>query len=258
MTGLLFDIPETATPDISGLRCVQDFITEDEEQALMEVIDHQPWLNDLKRRVQHYGYKYDYKARAVTDDAYLGSLPDWITPVAQKLSFKPDQTIVNEYLPGQGISAHVDCVPCFGDTIASLSLGFGAMMQFTNGDRKEEIYLEPRSLITLSGSARHDWTHAIPARKSDTVNGCKVERRRRISLTFRKVSPDGRPRFHFCRLVCGNCNKRVKPPRSWKIYCSKVCIRRFMIANWRLGSGMRTILIPMSSVMCGSLSMYVI
>ena len=29
---------------------------------------------------------------------------------------------VNEYLPGQGIAQHVDCVPCFGGTVASLSL----------------------------------------------------------------------------------------------------------------------------------------
>ncbi|MCB1562704.1 MAG: alpha-ketoglutarate-dependent dioxygenase AlkB [Alphaproteobacteria bacterium] len=187
MTGLLFDIPATATPDISGLQHVPDFITEDEEQALMEAIDHQPWLSDLKRRVQHYGYKYDYKARAVADDSYLGPLPEWIEDIASRLSFKPDQAIVNEYLSGQGISAHVDCVPCFGDTIASLSLGSGATMQFTNGQEKHDLYLEPRSLVILSGPARHDWTHAIPARKSDMVNGFKVERHRRVSLAFRTV-----------------------------------------------------------------------
>ncbi len=187
MTGLLFDIPATAMPDISGLRYVQDLITADEERALIEIIDQQTWLNDLKRRVQHYGYKYDYKARAVTNDAYLGSLPEWIDPIAQKLSFKPDQAIVNEYLPGQGISAHVDCVPCFCDIIASLSLGSGAVMQFTNEQEKHDLYLEPRSLIILSGPARYEWTHAIPARKSDVVDGFKIERGRRISLTFRTV-----------------------------------------------------------------------
>lgn len=187
MHNLLFDIEERSAPDIPGLVYVPNFISADEEQTLIDAIDQQPWLNDLKRRVQHYGYKYDYKARAVTSDAYLGPLPDWIAPIAQKLPFKPDQAIVNEYLPGQGISAHVDCVPCFSDMIASLTLGSGTIMQFTNGNRKEEIYLEPRSLATLSGPARYEWAHAIPARKSDTVNGFKVQRTRRISLTFRSV-----------------------------------------------------------------------
>lgn len=187
MHNLLFDIKEKPVPEISGLQYIPDFITTDEEQELIESIDLQPWLNDLKRRVQHYGYKYDYKARAVTPSSYIGALPEWIKKIAVRLPFKADQAIVNEYESGQGISAHVDCVPCFGDMIASLSLGSGAMMQFTNGQEKHDLYLEPRSLITLSGAARYKWTHAIPARKSDMVNGFKIERERRISLTFRSV-----------------------------------------------------------------------
>ena len=191
MTGLLFDIPAPAAPDMPGLQYLPDFITANEERALIEIIDQQPWLNDLKRRVQHYGYKYDYTARKVTADSYLGPLPDWLIPITQKLPFKPDQApnqvIVNEYLPGQGISAHVDCVPCFGDTIASLSLGLGAVMQFINRNEKQEIYLEPRSLVVLTGPARYEWQHAIPARKSDVVDGFKTERGRRVSLTFRTV-----------------------------------------------------------------------
>lgn len=184
---LLFDLPDQAIPEISGLQYIPNFISADEERALIGAIDQQPWLNDLKRRVQHYGYKYDYKARAVTPSSYIGLLPNWIEKIASRLPFNVDQAIVNEYEPGQGISAHVDCVPCFGDMIASLSLDSGAVMQLTNGQQKEEIHLEPRSLVTLSGPARYDWTHAIPARKSDMVNGFKIERERRISLTFRSV-----------------------------------------------------------------------
>src|SRR5690606_5822018 len=134
----LFETEEEIMLDIAGLTYIPDFITRDEESALIAQIDAQPWLNDLKRRVQHYGYKYDYKVRVVTNDAHLGPLPDWLQPLAQKLQDEhlfqtvPDQTIVNEYLPGQGISAHIDCVPCFDDVIASLSLGSPAIMQFTN------------------------------------------------------------------------------------------------------------------------------
>jgi len=196
MTGLLFNIAEQqATPDISGLSYVPNFISTDEERGLLHNIDAQNWLADLKRRVQHYGYKYDYKVRAVTNDAYLGGLPDWLNPVAEKLCLggyfndKPDQAIVNEYEPGQGISAHIDCVPCFDDVIASLSLGSAAVMQFSNPKtgQKEELYLAPRSMVILSGAARYEWTHAIPARKSDIVQGFKISRERRVSVTFRSV-----------------------------------------------------------------------
>lgn len=192
---LLFDIKEHTAPDISGLTYIPDFITREEECSLTTNIDSQFWLKDLKRRVQHYGHKYDYKARAVTDDSYLGPLPSWLEPVSRKLyddgifPATPDQAIVNEYLPGQGISAHIDCVPCFGDTIASLSLGSPAIMQFNRqaSGEKKEILLLSRSLIVLSGEARYEWTHAIPARKTDIIDSFKIERGRRMSLTFRNV-----------------------------------------------------------------------
>ena len=184
---LLFKVENPPVPNIQGLLYISDFISKAEEQALINHIDAQDWMNDLKRRVQHYGYRYDYKARAVTKDTYLGPLPDWLLPVAEKLPFKPDQAIVNEYRPGQGISAHIDCVPCFGERIASVSLGSGAIMQFSKDGAREELYLEPRSLIMLSEDARHRWMHAIPARKSDTVDGFKIERGRRVSVTFRTV-----------------------------------------------------------------------
>lgn len=192
---LLFKTYEMNIPEISGLTYIPDFITKDQEQFLLSSIDNAPWLNDLKRRVQHYGYKYDYRARAVNDDAYLGPLPEWLMPLSQRLSDEgifpavPDQVIVNEYEPGQGISAHIDCVPCFDDTIASLSLGSSCVMEFTNirTQERQDLLLEERSLIVLSGQARYDWTHAIPGRKSDMINGQKIYRLRRASLTFRNV-----------------------------------------------------------------------
>lgn len=98
--------------------------------------------------------------------------------------------IVNEYLPDQGISAHVDCEPCFGPAIASLSLGGPVQMAFRHRQAGEQISLtlEPLMLLILSGQARYDWTHEIPARKSDLIAGVRQPRARRVSLTFRTVT----------------------------------------------------------------------
>lgn len=101
----------------------------------------------------------------------------------------PDQVIANEYLPGQGISAHVDCEPCFGEVIASLSLLSACEMRFaslSSGETRAVILL-PCSLLVLAGPARRDWTHAIPARLSDVIDGLRVARQRRVSLTFRTM-----------------------------------------------------------------------
>lgn len=179
---------------IPGLSYRSNYIDEPEQRALLDTIDQQPWLTDLKRRVQHYGYKYDYKARTVTPELYLGPLPGWMMPLANRLhlnglfSTTPDQAIINEYQPGQGISAHVDCVPCFGSEIASLSLGSACVMEFTHPHHNRQTkVLEPCSLFILTGAARYDWQHCIPARKSDVIGCIKINRARRVSITFRNV-----------------------------------------------------------------------
>jgi alkylated DNA repair dioxygenase AlkB len=189
------------TRDIPGLRYVPEYVEEAGERALLEVIDRQPWLTELKRRVQHYGYKYDYKGRRVTPEMYLGPLPDWVRPLCEQLRDRglmprvADQVIVNEYEPGQGIAPHVDCVPCFADTIASLTLGSGCLMEFSHLKTREKVprFLAPCSLVVLSGEARYDWRHAIPGRKTDTHEGRTLARGRRVSLTFRNVLLEGRP-----------------------------------------------------------------
>lgn len=179
--------------NIPSLDYIPDFIDQEEERYFLQKIDEAVWDNTLKRQVQHYGYRYDYKARSVVSSSYLGALPKYLDELAQKLyiknlfSKKPDQVIVNEYLPGQGIAPHIDCESCFGNEIASLSLGSGAVMQFTNLDENQEIYLENRSLILLQDDARYKWKHSIPARKSDKIFGKSVSRSRRISLTFRNI-----------------------------------------------------------------------
>ncbi|MEO0595226.1 MAG: alpha-ketoglutarate-dependent dioxygenase AlkB [Chloroflexota bacterium] len=183
---------------ITGLRYIPNFVSEHSAKDLIDTIDHQFWMTDMKRRVQHYGYVYDYKKRIVTSDMALGGLPDWLADLAEQvhttgyISAMPDQVIINEYVPGQGISPHVDCEPCFDDTILSLSLGSACLMDFTHieGQHTNSILLAPRSLLIMAGEARYDWKHGIATRKSDVVDGKRVARQRRISLTMRKVILD--------------------------------------------------------------------
>ncbi|MFD0530547.1 alpha-ketoglutarate-dependent dioxygenase AlkB [Kitasatospora arboriphila] len=123
-------------------------------------------------------------------------LPDWALALAARLldegrlDAPAEQVIVNEYLPGQGISAHVDCVPCFGPVVAALSLGSAAVMDFTDpaGGRRVPVPLAPGGLTVLTGPARYAWRHAIPARRSDPGPDGRVPRGRRVSVTFRTLA----------------------------------------------------------------------
>lgn len=178
-----------------GLTYLENYISEDKADRLVQEIDAALWRTDLKRRVQHYGYRYDYKARRARREDYLGRLPKLFQCLSERLTAEgffqtvPDQVIVNEYQPGQGISAHIDCQPCFGETIASVSLLSACVMRFASQtySQQMELHLQPTSLLVLKGDARHMWTHAIPSRKTDVFEGQKCIRSRRISLTFRTM-----------------------------------------------------------------------
>lgn len=174
---------------IPGLRYIPNFITQQHEDMIVADIDSRPWSEGLKRRVQHYGYEYNYLRRQIDVSMKAAPLVPWMVAYSKLLVKKgifliePDQVIMNEYEPGQGIFNHIDCPPCFKDNIISISLLSGCLMQFHKGKQKLGLYLEPRSLLLLSGEARYEWTHGIPARKKDG----DIPRSRRISATFRTV-----------------------------------------------------------------------
>jgi alkylated DNA repair dioxygenase AlkB len=60
-------------------------------------------------------------------------------------------------------------------------------MKFTYNGEHKEIYVKPNSLYIMSGDSRYVWSHSMPVKKSDVVNGIKIKRDRRISITFRNV-----------------------------------------------------------------------
>ena len=126
---------------------------------------------------------------------FLGDLPEWLRGLAHRLNREgffsqvPDQVIVNEYEPGQGIAPHIDCEPCFEDTIVSISLGSQCIMDFyaIETDTVIQQPLQQRSMICIKDEARYNWKHGIAPRKSDVIDDERIARHRRISLTFRKV-----------------------------------------------------------------------
>ena len=85
-----------------GLTYLENYISEDEADWLVQEIDAAPWRTDLKRRVQHYGYRYNYKSRQARQEDYLGQWPEVVQRLAERLTAEghfqavPDQVIINE------------------------------------------------------------------------------------------------------------------------------------------------------------------
>lgn len=68
---------------VSGLLYTPSFLTDDDEHTLLNLIDNQPWSAALKRRVQHYGYSYNYQAR---NTSLTQPLPDWLRQLGERVS----------------------------------------------------------------------------------------------------------------------------------------------------------------------------
>lgn len=92
---------------IDGLYYIPQFLSKDEEKRLFGAIDSQPWSTQLARRVQHYGFRYDYKAKTVPASALFEPLPEFVDFVIDRLRSdfgffgerRPDQLIVNGASP---------------------------------------------------------------------------------------------------------------------------------------------------------------
>ncbi len=180
---------------IPGLSIYPDFISEEMERQLLAEIDQQIWIVDYKRRLQYYGYRneldapYDLIKFPVEIPPLILELSKTI--VAQKLlGMQPDQVIINEYVPGEGIIPHKDR-NYFENQICGVNLGSGCIMRFIKDRTKETVDLEipRRSLYIMQDEVRKKWKHGIPPRKKDNINGNLQHRERRVSITYRKVKP---------------------------------------------------------------------
>jgi len=183
---------------MEGLYYTEDISGNGDE--IIKSLDNREWSRvtegENSRRYQHYGFTYNYKRRRIEEvcegiPEELQPLRDHLTQICKENGLIDDsyvfnQCIVNDYQPGQGIGKHTD-IKAYGAVIGCYTFGSGATMIFRKGDQVESIYVKSNSLYMMSGPSRLEWTHEMPSRKSDVVNGKREIRGRRVSVTFRNV-----------------------------------------------------------------------
>ena len=182
-----------AEPMLAGIEYRPDFISRDEEAALiaqLNAMDLAPfrlhgWTGN--RRTRSFGWRYDF------DDASFTAtepIPDWLAPLRDKAAelagVGPEDiahALLARYDPGAGIGWHKD--RSVFDRVVGVSLNSPATLRFRQrtpgGFRRFSLPVEPRSAYLLSGDARHEWEHSI-------VPGETL----RFSITFRTMSDFGR------------------------------------------------------------------
>ena len=158
---------------LEGLIYIPKFISVAEEQQLLQFIDSRKWSNDLERRTQQDGHKFNYKTEKLEPlPEPHNQIPQEFNGIidrmrAQRYPHEVDQTIINEDVGGQGIGAHIDLDPDFRDAVGSISLNGWCTMVFHPGAHVQarkaiKIFFAPCSLLLLRGEARHGWAHNIP------------------------------------------------------------------------------------------------
>ena len=184
---MLFPDEPEELPPIPGLTYIPEFVTGTEEAELVTAIDAGHWDTTWDRRRQSYGKSYGRKGPAASMPAWGRMLADQIC-ASGHTPHPFDQMLVNEYLPGQGIAMHSDYAP-FDRTVASVSLLSPCVMDFDHpaSASRHSLLLEPRSLLVMTDEARYEWRHGIARRKRDRWQGSPLLRRRRISVTFRRL-----------------------------------------------------------------------
>lgn len=194
---------ETAVP---GLFLYPDFIDQAKEEQLLNEIDNQVWIVDYLRRLQYYGYRNELE-KPYDLIPFPVDMPPLMYQLAQEmvekqiLLLQPDQVIINEYVPGEGLKPHKDRA-YYENQICGVNLGSGCVMRFIKGKNLEVVDVEipRRSVYVMQDDARKKWKHGIPPRKKDKIDGDVKHRERRVSITYRKVkaqkvhpiNPDGK------------------------------------------------------------------
>ncbi len=158
-----------------GFTIIEDFITIEEELMLMQHIKPSPVRSTLARNsIQRFGSSVPYKGNIISKE-----IPNHFIFLIDRLMernllpVRPDSVSINEYLPNQSISPHIDSQSS-GEIISVLSLLSPATMVFSKGKEQMECNLLPRGLSQMKGVIRKEWMHSI-----------KPVKDKRYSIVFR-------------------------------------------------------------------------
>ncbi|XP_052609976.1 alpha-ketoglutarate-dependent dioxygenase alkB homolog 4 [Peromyscus californicus insignis] len=202
-----------------GVTLITDFVTPEEEAEMVRLMDSDPWkLSQSGRRKQDYGPKVNFRKQKLKMASFQG-LPSFSQKVVQRMGlypgledFRPVEQCNLDYSPerGSAIDPHLDDAWLWGQRLVSLNLLSATVVSMSREapgslllssapsigpdalegrsvpcqEVEVAISVPCRSLLVLTGAARHQWTHAIHRRHIQA---------RRVCATFRELSSEFLP-----------------------------------------------------------------
>jgi len=175
---------------IDGINIHYNFLEKEEESELLDIIECLPWEEELKHKVQYYGFKYNYNKKKSSYKDYIGRIPQNLDFIREKLGFDYMQLVVDKYSNDQGMRYHTKS-DIFDSNIISSPLKSDIVVYLKNEDMIEKLILKRRSIIVLQDNVLKNWQIGIPFKKSDKFNNRVIQRDNdRILMTFRNILLD--------------------------------------------------------------------
>ncbi|XP_045465810.1 alpha-ketoglutarate-dependent dioxygenase alkB homolog 6 [Harmonia axyridis] len=193
----------------SDVYYIPNFISVEEENEILKNVYSAPkpkWTYLSNRRLQDYG-GVPHKRGMIPE-----KIPHWLNKYMDRIrnlgvfeGTLPNQVLVNEYMPGQGIMPHLDG-PLFHPIVTTISCGSHTILNFLNNDvirnKVCELLLERCSLVIIKNDMYTKYLHSIDEKESDTISnkcinleqcsrkfkiGENLKRQTRVSVTIRNV-----------------------------------------------------------------------
>jgi alkylated DNA repair protein alkB family protein 4 len=192
---------------IDGVFLKENFLTEDEENLLMDHINRTNWVESQSGRFkQDFGPKVNFKKKKLKTDQFIG-LPSYSRFLVERLQslrefedFVPVELCNLKYLKERGasIDPHVDDVWVWGPRLVTFNLMSHTMLTMTPSadllatglvDNCEILIpLRRYSLVCLSHDARYKWLHSI--KRGHILNVRVAITLRELSSTFKTSLPE--------------------------------------------------------------------
>ena len=220
--------------DVDGLKTMQGYLSEEEQNEILEELSNYEFSQYIGKTCLEFGQNFSLYIDNPTSEFVppkIQSLADrLVKDSVLKEEEKSNHILVNRYSPGQGIPSHVDD-DWWTDGIVSVTLMAGSAIEFRRqlknpyykqypnlekkyqGNKILECgtgYFNPGSLFAMHGESRYAYGHEIKRREKDRavyatknadgkleIKSVKnLERKTRISLTFRHIKDEATKRLH--------------------------------------------------------------
>ncbi|KAJ3264971.1 hypothetical protein HDU77_007060 [Chytriomyces hyalinus] len=183
---------------------IPNFITSADETRLLNKVYQAPqskWVTLSNRRLQNWGATTPKEGSTT---AIAHPLPDWLNTTAISIrntaiecmndtnnttkdiarvfaETTPNNCLINEYLPGQGIMPHLDG-PAFKSAVATVTLGSHCVLDFYHKDKGAgrdvdpdfSLLLQPRSLVIIHDDLYNNYLHGIKEVVQDAVQKSSI------------------------------------------------------------------------------------